>query len=140
MATTTGAGEPLPEGSAPLLRTPFAEFLGTLRPVTVAWALVGALFFLLTLVHSLLSPHPLDPGSWWALAYDAAWVLVAATFLTRLPALRSAWDRKELSTIRETTLIWGILGILFGVVLGLLIIVAFLHVTLRRPIFSADPP
>ncbi len=137
MGATTGAGTTLAGG--PLLRTPFSEYLSTLRPVSIAWALVGVFFFLLTAVDSLLSPHPLDPGTWGALAYDAVWVLVAVTFLARLPALRSAWDRKDLSRIRETTLLWGILGLLFGVVLGLLILVAFLHVSLRRPVFAQDP-
>ena len=137
MGLSTGADEP-PVGG-PLLRTPFAEYLSTLRPVSLAWALVGVFFFLLTAVGSLLSPHPLGPGTWGVLAYDGVWVLVAVTFLARLPALRSAWDRKDLARIRETTLVWGILGLLFGVVLGLLVLVAFLHVTLRRPVFAPDP-
>ncbi len=137
MGVTTGGDGP-PAGG-PLLRAPFAEYLSTLRPVSLAWALVGVFFFLLTAVSSLLSPHPLDPGTWGALAYDGVWVVVAVTFLARLPALRSAWDRKDLARIRETTLVWGILGLLFGVVLGLLVLVAFLHVTLRRPVFASDP-
>jgi hypothetical protein len=139
MQPSVGAGETFPGAPAPLLRTPFAEYLATLRPVALAWGLVGVFFLLLTLVDSLLSPHPLDPGTWGPLAYDAVWAMVAFAFLARVPVLRSAWDRRDLAPIRESTLVWGILGLLFGVVLGLLLLVAFLHATLRRPIFSSDP-
>ncbi len=129
---------PAEQGADALLSMPLSRYWQTLRPVAIAWALVGTFFLLYTLLTALLAPHPASPDTVGGLLYDGLWVAVALLLYRELPGLELLWTRHELARARERTLVYGIVGLVFGVVLGLLLLVSFLHLVLSRPIFSPE--
>ena len=126
-ASGTGAPAPPPQSveSANL-----ASLLRTSASLTRVWALLGALVALLYLVEIVLALQRLRfaGGGVGGLAYAAIWVAIDVLLLAQLPRWTGDVTMGRYARLKEPLLLWGILALIFGIVPGILVLLAYLKV------------
>ena len=118
---------PAPPSSSipdPSLRT----LLSVSKSLALAFALIAGLLFLLFLVFSLLDVvFGRGPGDLVAAAYCLASAVVNYLLWQQVPRFeRLAADGQYLA-LREPLLVWGVVGVIFFVVVGVLLLVAWIR-------------
>ncbi len=111
-------------------RSNLVSFLGTTRTLTLIWVLLGALVALLDLlsiVLSLLALH-FPGGGLGGLAYAVIWVLIDLMILSRIGGWTEQVRTARYQSLKEPLLLWGVLGLLFGVVPGILLLLVYVRV------------
>ena len=123
------------------------SFLGTCRTLTKVWVLLGALVGLLNVVGIIYSVFTLRfaGSAVGGLLYAAIWIMVDVMILGRIGAWTADVSRGEYQAVKEPLLLWGVLGLLFGVVPGVLLLIAYLRLLpwsnpLGTGRVSAPPP
>ena len=106
------------------------SFLGTTRTLTLIWVLLGALVALLNLLSIVLSILTLHfpGGGLGGLAYAVIWVLIDLMILPRLGGWTEQVRTARYQSLKEPLLLWGVLGLLFGVVPGILLLLVYVRV------------
>ena len=106
------------------------SFLGTTRTLTKVWVFVGGLVGLISVLGILFSlltfrfPGPSVGG----LIYAAIWVGVDLLILERAKSWSDHLAAGRYQVLKEPWLFWGILGLIFGVLPGVLLLVAYVRV------------
>ncbi|MDE1819475.1 MAG: hypothetical protein KGJ23_00315 [Euryarchaeota archaeon] len=130
--TVPSSSTPAPSGPAPALprAASLTSFLGTTRTLTWVWVLLAGLVALIDLLEILLTIFALrfPLGGLEGLAYAVIWGVVDLFILARIGGWRSELERGRYAALQEPFLLWGILGTIFGILPGLLLLVAYVRV------------
>jgi hypothetical protein len=125
--TASSAGGPAP-GSVDHANV--LSFLGATRTLTKVWVLVAGLVGLLDLLEILFSLLTLrfPAGGLEGLVYAVLWLGTDLLILGRMGAWEGLLERGAYQGLKEPLLLWGLLGTLFGVIPGLLLLWLYLRV------------
>ncbi len=106
------------------------SLLGTTRTLTRVWVLLGVLVGVLNLLAILFSilTFRFPGGGIGGLVYAAIWVGVDLLLLDRLNGWSALLAEGHYQALKEPFLLWGILGLLFGVIPGVLLLWLYLKV------------
>ena len=123
--TAPAAAPPPPDDSV-------RSLLAIARPLALLFAGLAALLFLvflvLTFVEAVLGR---GAGDVVAVAYCAASAAVNFLIWRQIPGLQQAVAEGRLGAVREPLLVWAILGILFFVFVGVVLLIAWVKVEAR---------
>ena len=124
-----------------------ANVLSTLdvgRVLTKVWVLIGGLVALLNLVSIFLSLLTLTfpGGGLGGLIYAIIWIGVDLVILGLIGGWMSELSAGRYTTVKEPILLWGILGLIFGVVPGVILLLVYLRVMpwADSPPLAPTPP
>ncbi len=100
------------------------------RVLTKVWVLIGGLVALLNLVAIFLSLLTLTfpGGGLGGLIYAIIWIGVDLVILGLIGGWMSELSLGRYSTVKEPLLLWGFLGLIFGVVPGVILLIVYLRV------------
>ncbi len=115
------------------------------RVLTKVWVLIGGLVALLNLVAIFLSLLTLTfpGGGLGGLIYAIIWIGVDLVILGFIGGWMSELSAGRYSTVKEPLLLWGFLGLIFGVVPGVILLIVYLRVmpwTDSAPLAPVPPP
>ncbi len=127
MATGVAAAAPPPESvEVGNLRS----LLSTTRTLTWIWALIGLLVAILSLLSILVTLVTLrfPGGGIGSLVYAILWIVIDLLLLERMPSWNSQLGTGSYHDLKEPLLLWALLGLIFGVVPGVLLILVYLRI------------
>ncbi len=110
-------------------RSELLNFLHVARILSLVWMLLGglvALIALLELVVSLVYLTP-SPGSLLLFVYAALWGMTDLFIVNREPHWRARAEKGDFVGLHEDLLLWVVLGLIFGVVPGVILLVIYLR-------------
>lgn len=91
--------------------------------------LLGGLLFLITVVRALIAlvllVFPFGLAFW--MIYYALWAFVSLLIFIQVPSWQSLASAGSYTGLQQKILLWAILGLIFGVILGLLLIVIYIR-------------
>lgn len=105
------------------------SFLGTTRSLTRIWVIIGGVVALLNVLAMLIWILALRfPGGFvGGLVYALIWVAVDLLILERLGGWSAHLSSGHYQLLKEPLLLWAILGIIFGVVPGVLLLIVYVR-------------
>jgi hypothetical protein len=117
-------------------------FLSVTRIVALVWALIGAIIALVGLLNFFFGLFFLhfSGSAVFLFFYGALWMLTSIFIHTRAQSWISLAESGQYSVLRERILLWVVLGILFGVICGVLLLIVYLQTDMAESSGSAPLP
>ncbi|HLN51606.1 MAG TPA: hypothetical protein VK455_06085 [Thermoplasmata archaeon] len=138
--TAPAAPPPTPPAPPPLDDEPLRSLLGLARTLAFLVALVAGLFFLILLALGIFR---IAVGGSPASLVAAAYCLIAAAvnYLTwrELPALELLASQRKYGLLKERLIVWTVLGLIFFVVVGVVLALAWVRIDLKAGPYAAAP-
>lgn len=128
MTTSTGDEPgPAPGSSA---NANLISHLGATRTVTKIWVVLGGIVVLVTLIGFFYAVFTLRfPGSSLGnLVYALIWIVVDLLVVERIDGWTKDISAGRYQAVKEPLLVWAILALIFGVVPGILLLIAYIRV------------
>lgn len=123
---------PPPVGPSPTAteRANLLSFLGAARTLTKIWVLLGLLVGLLNVLAIVFAILALrfPGGGVGGLVYAVLWVGVDLILLDRMADWSRLVTESRFQSMKESLLVWGVLSLIFGVVPGILVLLAYVRV------------
>jgi uncharacterized membrane protein YeaQ/YmgE (transglycosylase-associated protein family) len=125
------------------------NFLHACRTVSIVWALVGAIVALVGILGFFFSLFMLrfSADSLFLFFYGGLWMFTCAFIHIRCQSWIPLAESAQYAVLRERMLVWVVLGLLFGVISGLLLLIVYLHTDLAEnaesptaPVSTPPPP
>jgi uncharacterized membrane protein len=129
------------------VQTEIRNFLDVNRIVALVWAFIGAIVALvgiLGFVLDLFSLH-FSGGSLFLFFYGGLWMLTSIFIFTRSHSWISLAESAKYGELRQRLLLWLVMGILFGVVCGILLLIVYFQTDVAEaagnpPLQAQSPP